>query len=163
MSSQVSPPALSHLAGNSWDLEVLVPFMLSTFMCVIFFIVFLLCRRICKVKGDASSETDSTIDLDIETGMVSPEIPLCVIKNYCDLVTELLRTAQLSSNNVSDPSTECAICLENWEEEEKKEIKNKWILPQCQHMFHSECICEWLKSCGTTCPICRSNILKVGL
>ncbi|KAF5175859.1 hypothetical protein FRX31_034550 [Thalictrum thalictroides] len=75
------------------------------------------------------------------------------------LIIESLRISQQSVsslNKISDQTTDCGICLEPWDEEGKQE----WILP-CKHKFHSECICEWVKSSGTSCPFCRSIIINV--
>lgn len=33
-------------------------------------------------------------------------------------------------------------------------------LPNCKHVFHKTCIHAWIDRRGTTCPICRSNIVK---
>uniref|UniRef100_A0A7C8ZUC2 RING-type domain-containing protein n=1 Tax=Opuntia streptacantha TaxID=393608 RepID=A0A7C8ZUC2_OPUST len=44
----------------------------------------------------------------------------------------------------------CAICLgEGFEEEEICKV-----LPECHHVFHSDCIDQWLKT-KQNCPVCR--------
>jgi len=47
--------------------------------------------------------------------------------------------------------TQCMICLSNFEDHE--EVRR---LP-CHHIFHANCIDEWLRRC-TDCPICKANI-----
>ncbi|KAJ7973385.1 E3 ubiquitin-protein ligase ATL6-like [Quillaja saponaria] len=47
---------------------------------------------------------------------------------------------------------ECAVCLCEFEDDEKLRL-----IPKCDHVFHPECIDEWLKS-HTTCPVCRANL-----
>lgn len=47
---------------------------------------------------------------------------------------------------------DCVICCEGFA------VGDVMIqLPQCQHIFHSACLREWLAR-ADTCPICRSNI-----
>ncbi|GLJ09593.1 hypothetical protein SUGI_0112470 [Cryptomeria japonica] len=52
--------------------------------------------------------------------------------------------------NYSDQGLECAVCLSEFEEEEKGRI-----LPACNHSFHVDCIDRWFES-QSTCPICRA-------
>ncbi|KAK4803767.1 hypothetical protein SAY86_003584 [Trapa natans] len=50
-------------------------------------------------------------------------------------------------------SLECAVCLNEFEEDDVLRL-----LPRCSHVFHSNCIDEWLSS-HTTCPVCRANLV----
>lgn len=47
---------------------------------------------------------------------------------------------------------ECAVCLNEFEDEEKLRL-----LPKCNHVFHPDCIDSWL-SLHTTCPVCRADV-----
>jgi len=47
----------------------------------------------------------------------------------------------------SECSSECTICLLNYNEETKKAT-------ECQHIFHQECIDKWLET-NNSCPLCR--------
>jgi E3 ubiquitin-protein ligase ATL6/9/15/31/42/55 len=47
---------------------------------------------------------------------------------------------------------ECAVCLNEFEDDETLRL-----IPKCDHVFHPECIDEWLAS-HTTCPVCRANL-----
>ncbi|KAL3509241.1 hypothetical protein ACH5RR_028642 [Cinchona calisaya] len=53
--------------------------------------------------------------------------------------------------NVETSSLECSVCLSVLEE---GEMARK--LPNCNHIFHAECIDKWFGS-QSTCPICRSE------
>lgn len=48
-------------------------------------------------------------------------------------------------------AVECAVCLSAVEDGETARI-----LPNCKHIFHSECIDKWFGS-HSTCPICRTE------
>lgn len=47
----------------------------------------------------------------------------------------------------------CSICLSDY-----KEPENLRTIPDCDHMFHMDCIDEWLRL-HATCPICRTSPL----
>ena len=47
----------------------------------------------------------------------------------------------------------CSICLNDYEESEVVRV-----IPDCGHMFHKDCIDEWLRL-HPTCPICRTSPL----
>lgn len=57
----------------------------------------------------------------------------------------------MTTSNLSiNPS--CAICLENFDT--LSEVKQ---LPICHHIFHTNCLTEWLARHGN-CPMCRTVI-----
>ena len=58
----------------------------------------------------------------------------------------------LNDSLISTSSAICSICLDNYSNPEIKLNK----LP-CNHIFHKDCIQEWLKN-NDTCPECRSEI-----
>jgi hypothetical protein len=49
----------------------------------------------------------------------------------------------------------CTICLENFEP--LSEVKQ---LPTCHHIFHRNCLTEWLHH-HNNCPMCRTNISSI--
>lgn len=54
--------------------------------------------------------------------------------------------------NDKENTHECAVCLNEFQEDEKLRI-----LPNCSHAFHIDCIDTWLQS-NANCPLCRSSI-----
>lgn len=46
----------------------------------------------------------------------------------------------------------CSICLEEMYKEIKETI--------CNHIFHKECIEEWIKNNKNSCPLCRKNLFQ---
>ncbi|KAL9642828.1 hypothetical protein ABK040_009903 [Willaertia magna] len=69
-----------------------------------------------------------------------------------------LPTCTLHFNNHNLPNNlqegdMCICCMNDFCEGE--EIR--WI-PKCEHVFHKECIDQWLKTHSTTCPICRIDL-----
>lgn len=47
---------------------------------------------------------------------------------------------------------ECAVCLNEFQEEEKLRI-----IPDCSHVFHIDCIDIWLQN-NANCPLCRTSV-----
>ena len=46
------------------------------------------------------------------------------------------------------------MCFEAFKEGEKVRV-----LPRCKHVFHSQCVDEWL-AIAPSCPICRKNVKR---
>ncbi|CAJ1956889.1 unnamed protein product [Cylindrotheca closterium] len=64
-------------------------------------------------------------------------------------------TERLSSWTKPSPKDECCICLECYAPGETICVP---ICKDCNHVFHEECIVEWLKN-HTDCPLCRVQVL----
>ncbi len=62
-----------------------------------------------------------------------------------------LRCASISPSE-SQYLDSCNICLES--------IDNKKLHREltCKHVFHPECVDEWLLKCNSTCPTCKANV-----
>lgn len=56
------------------------------------------------------------------------------------------------SLQTNEESSQCSICMENYETTAIKKI-----LP-CKHDFHETCIKEWLCHHNVSCPVCRSDV-----
>lgn len=54
----------------------------------------------------------------------------------------------------------CTICLENVSSTPSCREEEQRIL-DCSHIFHRECIGEWLKE-RHNCPVCRAHVDNVG-
>lgn len=48
---------------------------------------------------------------------------------------------------------ECAVCITEFDDD--KETRR--LLPGCDHVFHADCIDEWLRF-HSSCPVCRANL-----
>lgn len=56
-------------------------------------------------------------------------------------------------------SPECAICLEMVVPKPVREAEKPRVL-DCSHIFHRECIGEWIKK-KDHCPMCRATIVDI--
>ena len=50
-------------------------------------------------------------------------------------------------------ATCCSICLDDFCEAERI-----LLLPECQHIFHTDCILPWLIEKSPTCPMCKRDV-----
>ncbi|KAI3456481.1 hypothetical protein Pfo_013144 [Paulownia fortunei] len=82
------------------------------------------------------------------------EAPLCEL----DLRVSRFQDLEFSNKNrgeaINNEEEMCSICLAEFE---KEDLVNK--LPRCGHIFHMECMEQWLDRCQFTCPLCRSLVL----
>jgi len=49
-------------------------------------------------------------------------------------------------------SSECAFCLSEFQEDEKLRV-----IPNCNHLFHIDCVDVWLQN-NANCPLCRRKV-----
>ena len=66
---------------------------------------------------------------------------------------------EINTNNLLE-ETKCCICLEEIND------KQKYISLKCEHVFHQECLMEWIKTQqnskhDSNCPLCRECIIKI--
>ncbi|XP_018479835.2 uncharacterized protein LOC108850872 [Raphanus sativus] len=53
-----------------------------------------------------------------------------------------------------DKETQCSICIEDLSEKSQQSIIE---IPNCLHMFHQNCLSEWLRR-KNSCPLCRRSV-----
>ncbi|KAF8105975.1 hypothetical protein N665_0149s0005 [Sinapis alba] len=66
----------------------------------------------------------------------------------------LLKAQRIEPMDLKEKSDiQCSICIEDFSDTHENII---WM-PQCKHMFHQDCLFEWL-SRQNSCPLCRSTV-----
>ncbi|CAF1355982.1 unnamed protein product, partial [Rotaria sordida] len=50
---------------------------------------------------------------------------------------------------------DCIICLEKISEEEQQQL----TITKCKHVYHKECLQQWIDAGGDTCPFCRQFLI----
>lgn len=63
------------------------------------------------------------------------------------------RTVASGSPLLRTADERCAICMSGFEPGER--VKE---LPRCRHVFHGDCITQWLSTSSTRCPLCGSPL-----
>ncbi|XP_020688539.2 E3 ubiquitin-protein ligase ATL6-like [Dendrobium catenatum] len=69
-----------------------------------------------------------------------------VLENFPTLVY-----SDVKEHKIGKGALECAICLNEFEDDETIRL-----LPECDHVFHQECVDAWLET-HVTCPVCSAN------
>ncbi|BAT94722.1 hypothetical protein LR48_Vigan09g112600 [Vigna angularis] len=69
-----------------------------------------------------------------------------------EAMIRLIPVIQYKTQGDDRESGECAVCLNEFQEDEKLRI-----IPNCSHVFHIDCIDVWLQS-NANCPLCRTSI-----
>jgi hypothetical protein len=72
---------------------------------------------------------------------------------YSQKVCEPFKSAEGKELDEAEDNKCCSICLSDYKESEVVRV-----IPDCGHMFHMDCIDEWLHV-HATCPICRTSPL----
>ncbi|RCV04659.1 hypothetical protein SETIT_1G018300v2 [Setaria italica] len=86
---------------------------------------------------------------ELSNDLRQPELPVMVrLEMQAALVTDRIPTYEHG-----DGAVDCAVCLGDVE---KGETVRR--LPACHHVFHRECVDQWLRA-HATCPVCRSGVL----
>uniref|UniRef100_A0ACD5ZL45 Uncharacterized protein n=1 Tax=Avena sativa TaxID=4498 RepID=A0ACD5ZL45_AVESA len=76
-----------------------------------------------------------------------------VLASFPTMTYAEARALRDGSGKGGDAALECAVCLSEFEDEEKLRL-----LPECSHAFHPDCIGEWLAA-HVTCPVCRRSLV----
>lgn len=113
-------------------------------------------RRAINESRNAGTSSGLTYQqiLDLQTRELTPEDYELLLILDESVPKKTLKQNQISNfktfilNALSDINVElCAVCMDMFQiGEELKKLK-------CNHIFHSECINNWLSSYSTTCPI----------
>jgi hypothetical protein len=97
-------------------------------------------------KNCCSTDDEMTINFCEEGNVADPS----AINGTCsDLTTPM---------DVTSGEECCSICLEDFVEHEIV-----IMLPKCSHIFHTECIKQWVtrpKANANSCPMCKCTILE---
>ncbi|KAF9682198.1 hypothetical protein SADUNF_Sadunf05G0083700 [Salix dunnii] len=99
-------------------------------------------------SNSCSREPDTQTHHDLEA------LPVFVFGEQPPQSTPTLPQSSSSSPPFAFPDKICAICLDDYAHGESIRV-----LPRCKHMFHKDCIDNWLSSRNSSCPICRDQII----
>jgi len=116
---------------------------------------------------DIEAPTDKTSDEEVETLDIeaqkeqTPDIEAQTDHDCPSAGAALHNPASVQGGDDGDkgftpPTESCDICLANYERGE--EVCSS-LNPRCVHVFHKECIVEWLVK-SDKCPVCRRNFLS---
>lgn len=94
---------------------------------------------------------DKQIESETKLRLAVLSLEDVVVNSQCNLIEAV---EGLCSNEC------CSICLSEWDDEECAGM-NVVKLP-CEHVFHEECLLEWLQGSAQNCPMCREEPKTAG-
>jgi len=80
-------------------------------------------------------------------------------RRHRGLETEIIETfptfvySTVKGLKIGRATLECAVCLNEFQDDETLRL-----IPNCSHVFHSQCVDAWLVN-HSTCPVCRANLI----
>ncbi|KAK3116735.1 hypothetical protein LTR53_002568 [Teratosphaeriaceae sp. CCFEE 6253] len=108
--------------------------------------------------GPAKAPVASEEDVQSAGGVYNVEILLAPAVTGAG-VSDAAKTAELvavatggEDRVVIEPDQRCLVCLCDFEE---KDVCRKLV--KCSHLFHKECIDQWLTQGRNSCPLCRGQ------
>lgn len=141
------PPATDPYARFNPSILIIVVILFSAFFLMAFFAIYI--RR-------CSGDDPSTVRAG---GARSRRATAAALRGLDPAVVAAFPTLEYSvvkDLKLGKSTLECAVCLCEFDDDEALRL-----LPACSHVFHPDCIGEWLRS-HTTCPVCRANLAAAG-
>ncbi|MCL7049293.1 hypothetical protein MKW94_004971 [Papaver nudicaule] len=80
------------------------------------------------------------------------------VHTYSSSLLSPKASSDYPSENSNNYDENCSICLC-----ELSNGETVRVLPKCKHIFHKECIDEWLPLRSLHCPICRAQVIEVNI
>ncbi|CAN4095274.1 unnamed protein product [Withania somnifera] len=136
--------APTHPLDSNVEISPTLAIILACLVVFLMAIVFVYIRR---MNPDSLDESVGFHFLRYRRPAVSRGLDPNIIKTFPEFVYSDVKALKLGKSIL-----ECAVCLNEFQDEETLRL-----LPNCNHVFHPECIDAWL-AFRTTCPVCRTNL-----
>ncbi|CAH1451573.1 unnamed protein product [Lactuca virosa] len=154
-SSSTSGGVGSHLYSQALQMKLYQAFIFSIpilFSIILFLLFYLFYLK--KTFSNTNSSSSSSI-LHLRT---SRNQDSSTLHQYSDMGSKINLEDKLSvilfDEDLYTKDSMCCVCLGDFEMNEKLHQ-----IPSCHHMFHGDCIRNWLHS-NTTCPLCRCSVVN---
>ncbi|CAL0311236.1 unnamed protein product [Lupinus luteus] len=128
--------------GYNPSITIILVVMVAAFFLMGFFTIY---TRHCT---DGPSNNIRIHGVEIRTRMPPCGLDRALIETF-----PILEYSEVKVHKIGKEALECAICLCEFEDSDTLRL-----IPKCDHVFHPDCIDEWLSS-HSTCPVCRANLI----
>ncbi|XP_071707233.1 probable E3 ubiquitin-protein ligase RHA4A [Rutidosis leptorrhynchoides] len=152
-STSTSSGVSSHLYSQALQMKLYqafifsIPILFSVILFLLFYLFYL--KRTFR-----SINTPSSASVLHSTTSVNSTLPQYSEMDGLRINLEDKLTVILFDEDLYAKDLMCCVCLGEFEMNEKLHQ-----IPSCQHMFHGECIRNWLHS-NITCPLCRCSVVN---
>ncbi|KAK4406570.1 UNVERIFIED_CONTAM: E3 ubiquitin-protein ligase ATL6 [Sesamum angustifolium] len=126
------------------SMAVIIVVLIAALFFMGFFSIYI---RRCSDASGASGSVRRALSLAARRAAVARGLDASVIATF-----PTFSYAEVKDHKIGKGALECAVCLNEFEEEETLRL-----LPKCDHVFHPDCIDAWLES-HVTCPVCRADL-----
>lgn len=106
-------------------------------------------NSIIRLRNSFETRNNTLITINVSS-MFEMLFPTETLEPVNETLTES-EFDNLTIYNKNDLENDCHICLD-------KLLNNCNIILKCNHIFHKECLKEWLTKNSTKCPMCRLNV-----
>jgi len=153
--SQAHPPTQNHLdCGTNFPIVIIVVGMMATsFLLMAYYTFVIKCcfnwNNIDLVRGRRFSFSRQHEEQSASYSMTSEH------RGLEQLVIDSIPVIHYKSEKDYGElgiSSECAFCLSEFQEDEKLRV-----IPNCNHLFHIDCVDVWLQN-NANCPLCRRKV-----
>lgn len=113
-----------------------------------------------------TNQTSATISDSVPTTTTATELtsepgkPCCQQHFDLDIIIPVItydvQPSSLPSEKHGSDDERCSICLGEF-----CYGNTVRVLPRCRHMFHKDCIDDWLPFRSSFCPVCRARAIEV--
>ncbi|PNY14807.1 RING-H2 finger protein ATL22 [Trifolium pratense] len=127
------------------------------FVCIGTLISFVMCIGFC-IKDRGRTQELQSITRRNSWSVREPYRPNLRVNMSFNTISEITRLAMRALppvKNFGGEDMQCPICLE---ELKAGELVQPFVV--CAHEFHTSCLNSWLRGGGTTCPVCRHDLLS---
>lgn len=152
-SSSASTGANSHLYSQALQMKLYqafifsIPILFSIILFLLFYLFYL--KRTFSTTQSSSSSASILASRNQDSSTLPQYSEMGSKINLEDRLTVILLDEDLYAKD-----SMCCVCLGEFEMNEKLHQ-----IPACQHVFHGDCIRNWIRS-NTTCPLCRCSVIS---
>ncbi|GKV33636.1 hypothetical protein SLEP1_g42116 [Rubroshorea leprosula] len=127
------------------SMAIVMVLLICTFFFLGFFSVYI---RQCAERGIRGGNFNGSFGLGRLSRRVARGLDPAVIESFPTFPYSAVKNLRIRKC-----ALECAVCLNEFEDDETLRL-----IPNCNHVFHPDCIDAWLYS-HSTCPVCRANLV----
>ncbi|GLT44842.1 hypothetical protein SLA2020_187170 [Shorea laevis] len=137
------PPSGSNMNPS---MVIVMVILVCAFFCTGFLSVYIRCCAL--PRGMLGGHLNGSLSFGRLSLRAARGLDLEVIESF-----PTFQYSAVKSLKVGKGALECAVCLNEFED-----VEMLRLIPECSHVFHTDCIDVWLNS-HSTCPVCRADLV----